>query len=566
MNRSEDKPFYDIGLVMAGAVSAGAYTAGVIDFLFQALDEWQKAKDRGEPGVPDHRVRLSVMAGSSAGGMTGSVAAVALNSHHDPVTTLPGREPNTGELERNRLYRSWVEEIDIRYLLETRDLEKDDSKVVSILDSTVLAQIAQKAIQCVPKTERKAYVAEQLQLLMTVTNLRGVPYNIEFKGMSGGGHAIAQHTDHMEFIVSESRPENRRVLWLNPNDPDSVEWSVLRESALATGAFPGGLAPRYLNRNRSIYDHRQWPVPLRPDDQDNRCSEMITIKPDWPEVMRTQTEYSFLSVDGGVMDNEPLELARRALAGPEGFNARHPDKSTRSVILVDPFPSENTADHVDEQDEDDLLSVFGALFGSLLTQARFKPEELILANSDQVYSRFLIAPTRRNAAGEREKYPIACGTLGGFGGFLSQRFRMHDFQLGRRNCQHFLRSYFAIPAEACQKNPVFSHYTHSEIETHSIERDGKRFMPVIPLTGSAKEQAFPLRWDVLGMSESELKDLRRMVDRRTRAVSDKLVNQYMDRSLSRTALRLLARMKRRSIVDSIMSKIESELEEYGLRG
>jgi hypothetical protein len=31
------KPF-DIGLVRAGAVSAGAYTAGVIDFLVQALD------------------------------------------------------------------------------------------------------------------------------------------------------------------------------------------------------------------------------------------------------------------------------------------------------------------------------------------------------------------------------------------------------------------------------------------------------------------------------------------------------------------------------------------------
>jgi hypothetical protein len=31
---------FEIGLVMAGAVSAGAYTAGVVDFLIQALDQW----------------------------------------------------------------------------------------------------------------------------------------------------------------------------------------------------------------------------------------------------------------------------------------------------------------------------------------------------------------------------------------------------------------------------------------------------------------------------------------------------------------------------------------------
>ena len=34
---------FQIGLAMSGAVSAGAYTAGVFDFLIQALDEWEKA-------------------------------------------------------------------------------------------------------------------------------------------------------------------------------------------------------------------------------------------------------------------------------------------------------------------------------------------------------------------------------------------------------------------------------------------------------------------------------------------------------------------------------------------
>ena len=39
---------------MAGAISAGAYTAGVLDFLMEAMDEWYAAKAQVE-GRPDER-------------------------------------------------------------------------------------------------------------------------------------------------------------------------------------------------------------------------------------------------------------------------------------------------------------------------------------------------------------------------------------------------------------------------------------------------------------------------------------------------------------------------------
>ena len=35
---------FELGLVMAGAISAGAYTAGVLDFLFEALDAYNEEK------------------------------------------------------------------------------------------------------------------------------------------------------------------------------------------------------------------------------------------------------------------------------------------------------------------------------------------------------------------------------------------------------------------------------------------------------------------------------------------------------------------------------------------
>lgn len=85
-------------------------------------------------------------------------------------------------------------------------------------------------------------------------------------------------------------------------------------------------------------------------------------------------------------------------------------------------------------------------FSALLDQARFKPEELKLAEKEDVFSRFIISPKRSGPGNElAETYPIACGVLGGFGGFLQKSFRRHDYLLGRRNAQSFLRWSFGLP-------------------------------------------------------------------------------------------------------------------------
>jgi predicted acylesterase/phospholipase RssA len=76
MNTTQtDKKNFEIGLVLAGAVSAGAYTAGVMDFLLEALEEWNKAKEEGKK-IPMHNVKIKVITGASAGGMTAAMAAV----------------------------------------------------------------------------------------------------------------------------------------------------------------------------------------------------------------------------------------------------------------------------------------------------------------------------------------------------------------------------------------------------------------------------------------------------------------------------------------------------------
>jgi hypothetical protein len=58
----------------------------------------------------------------------------------------------------------------------------------------------------------------------------------------------------------------------------------------------------------------------------------------------------------------------------------------------------------------------------------------------------MISPTRHgNGSPESKLYPIACGAMGGFSGFLHESFRRHDYLLGRRNAQAFLRWNFALP-------------------------------------------------------------------------------------------------------------------------
>ncbi|MDX1670867.1 MAG: patatin-like phospholipase family protein [Balneolaceae bacterium] len=564
---NSESALFEIGLVMAGAVSAGAYTAGVIDFLFQALDEWYDLKQQSPSEAPPHDIRLRVISGSSAGGMTAAVIAAMAHSDITHITGLYNAPPADREIDGNKLYDSWVEQIDLSWLLQTEDLADRNSSVKSILDSTVLDRIAKKALSQRSTNASHRYIADQLHLYLTLTNLQGVPYNIHFKGGSGKGHGLTQHTDHIHFILSESDPSIEEAVWLNPRKMHGAPWKLLQDAALATGAFPGGLAPRILSRSIQHYNHRDWPVPQRSEDvsKPSQCTKMVNILPSWPD--QSPETFNFLSVDGGVMDNEPLELTRRTLADRSGYNARTPEHARRAVIMIDPFPNESVYHFKqrNELDNADIVQVFKQLFGSLMAQARFKPDELMLANSDEVYSRYMIAPTRRTDEGDKARFPIASGTMGGFGGFLSKSFRMHDFQLGRRNCQQFLRKYFAIPLENARRNPVFSRYEEEDFQRFKIERDGREFLPLIPLTGAAGKEAKPIEWNDIGIKNERLDELSLQITNRTKVVVNRLADQYIGNIFTRWLAKLIARLKRKSIVKGIMEMIEKDLDTFKLK-
>jgi hypothetical protein len=66
---------FRIGINMADAISAGVYTAGVLDFRFGVMDGWYAAKKNGV-AVPMHEVSIEVFSGASASGMCAAISAV----------------------------------------------------------------------------------------------------------------------------------------------------------------------------------------------------------------------------------------------------------------------------------------------------------------------------------------------------------------------------------------------------------------------------------------------------------------------------------------------------------
>jgi hypothetical protein len=258
------------------------------------------------------------------------------------------------------------------------------------------------------------------------------------------------------------------------------------------------------------------------------------------------------------------------LTGNQFSNPRAGDKADRAVLMIDPFP-----DPVDCEKpypaQDDLAGVIAGLATAFIDQARFRAEDLVLAQHEDVFSRFLIAPIRRSALGKpAEPFPLASGSLGAFGGFLSRAFREHDFQLGRLNCQRFLRKSFMLYAE----NPLFNCWSQNptarvneeyrKLDTDPEDRSRKRwFRSIIPtLEGTAKDPIPPPRWPAF--SAAELEELRRQIGERADALVSRARALYAPGWLADWGAWLAWCGGRGVLLDWIIGKIEANLRERGL--
>ena len=461
---------FGLGITMAGAISAGAYTSGVLDVLLACL------LNQSEETDPDAlKVILKAMSGTSAGGACTALSIPALieGKNDDP----------DARAFFEVLYAAWVKEIDLLGgreigLVDLSDLA--EGRVRSLLNSGAIEEAVGRLLADVHwDGGQSQYIAADLDLFITCTTLNGITYNVPFNAIAGdAGHKMADHAFVAHFSVQGLGTHALGSDWLElwkdvgvpltlaapgPIDfdektalPFDKRWSLLREMGVVTGAFPVGLSAQDIlvtaghfgvvdpDRNDCAFGGA-WPMDVAPSSvpvplhmTDDACS----------------IGYAFVGVDGGVCNNEPFEYARFCLREKDEThseklkdNPRKPDEATRAVIMIDPFPEgpETKLPSVPADDGRLLAKVFGRLIASVQTQVRFKPAELVTATQTDTRSRFLIAPSSSDFRGDLDGADaLASGLLGGFGGFLDERFRQYDFDLGRHNAHSFLSKHFTL--------------------------------------------------------------------------------------------------------------------------
>ncbi len=497
MEKKEDT-FY-LGLTMAGAVSAGCYSGGVMDYLFEILDLWERAKkgklkDFPENLIPRHNVVLEAMGGSSAGGMATMMSFLyAIEGKIRPVRDVPG---NVRE-SQNLLYDCWVlldddeKEKTFAKIWNTDDLDDSPESLKSLFNTKVVEHIAQRAFETDPDKDFEkqvdnlpSYISKDLEILISHTFLRGMPLEVDFStGVNPTANYRPTHTTFEHFMVSHFRLNGGKpvspdeYLSLNPYDGHATERMKL--STIATGAFPVGLKYREFDQNQFNTAYLKSAVKRtifgefgkRNPDPENKI--LIDGIPD---------DFSSIGIDGGAVNNEPYGEVASILRDRYGDESA--EKPAYGVVMIDPFP-DRRPDPADYHKPKDLVDVLPGIVKTLWNQAKVKRKEMI----DQVSHNYLkgeIFPKRHYSESGTYKGtdpdPIACASFEAFGGFLDIDFRVHDFFLGRNNARNFFRCFFSFEYDPDKGivHPIHRNWQPESIEKYRILMNGKVYLPIIP--------------------------------------------------------------------------------------
>jgi hypothetical protein len=488
---------------MAGSISAGAYTAGVIDYLLEALENWEKAK-KTDTSVPDHQVVIDLLCGSSGGGMTGAMAIFALMDKigHGKLS----EDGLSYEIPHNNiLWNSWVElsKGDILgQLLETSDITNYD--VSAALNTSFIDSIAKELKQYIVGLSEKEYTPPPYmgiapEMFMTLFNVTGINYELHSKAAttsSSGKQYVSDHRDMAHFRWSDEPYEGDGRMHISLTNKE--HYDVIIDSAKATGAFPVGLKARKVTRLAKYI--RDNPFFNRNGKIDKKFIYLGEA------AKNDDLPYTSLNADGGTANNEPVELARDLLLNmrykkykdapvdkpveemndTEKTEAKSEYLVNSSLLLIDPFPSTHNDIKVPGDNASVLTRYIPPLISALNSQLIFDAKDAMDAYKKENYGLHIISPSKD---GVDASIAIACASMHGFGGFLSREFRVHDFFLGRHNCESFLRKYFV--ANLDEPDPenrkcievILDSYLKNDAAIKRfafVDENNKRWVPIIP--------------------------------------------------------------------------------------
>ncbi|HEY5391927.1 MAG TPA: patatin-like phospholipase family protein, partial [Hanamia sp.] len=370
----EENKIFHLGLCLAGSVSAGSYTAGVLDYLLDALKIWEERKRQNLPDTPTQDVRISVIGGASGGGMTGIIASSILQNEIIPVKFPTSLKEILADQPQNKLYNAWVDMLGedmFPMMLDTADIDKN-KEITSLLNSDFIDKLANKLVKAKENKNRNfpGYIYSPLKVFLTLTNLAGFPYEISYRGNTTlNKYYMAVHNDYACFKLNTDEAEKDEWMPLDFATGKNVE--TARLAAMATGAFPIFLKSRVLARETREVNKIRWLKYVDPV-QGN--------------------EYVTQNIDGGILNNEPFEIVRFVLneltSQPDSTIYNDPDFFKSTILLIDPFPSEKPADF---KIDTGFLKTLAYTINCLVGQGRAKPGILASSVNIDLAGQFMIA-------------------------------------------------------------------------------------------------------------------------------------------------------------------------------
>jgi hypothetical protein len=298
--------------------------------MYEILDAIAQHNDDPETARVGDSIKVDVLTGASAGGMTAAILAQKL---------LFAKDEFQGPYD-NPLYNTWVKGISLAGLLATVDKpieEGGDPAELSVLSSQLIERISAQTLgQCVDGKIPDCGGAHnaidpdrELQLGLALTNLNGVNYGYE---LFGGGKF--QYTDFSDQMLRRFKAD----------DPSCAPWAEIQEAAVACGAFPIAFRTKDLPRLRKDY---------LPSD---------TLE-DWPS-----DPYTFTYTDGGVLQNQPLGMAKNLV----DLNDNHLGNDNRFYLFVSPSPMEGKQDLSIREESADMVQVAKRLVDVYMGQSTFR--------------------------------------------------------------------------------------------------------------------------------------------------------------------------------------------------
>jgi len=174
-------------------------------------------------------------------------------------------------------------------------------------------------------------VAQTIRVGLALTNLNGIDYIIPILGSDEGGFNYTSSVDQKLFEVAADGQTNGTL------------WEQMGHAAVGSGAFPAAFRPKGIQRSVDEFGDR---LPADPHLWIQGKSYV-----DW----RGQSPTEFAFSDGGVLQNQPLGIAKNlvdaAVADREGRlgPAAHCDASDRLYVFVTPHSVKSSAQSLQAQ-------------------------------------------------------------------------------------------------------------------------------------------------------------------------------------------------------------------------